>query len=455
MGKREASVIPDMPLTTRTIFRGAAPIFIGMSSAMFASWTDTTVASFFGDAAIASVGIAGFVFFLLFSLSIGLANAVQSYTGTALGRGGDDRQAPLAHGIALGLATALLLTAAALLFAGPLVRAVSTDPEVVRTTILYLAPLSCALPFYYFNAVCRGYLTATGRAWCYTRANLTIQAVNLVGSLVLAFGLFGLPRLGVLGIGIATFLAYGAGAAVNLRALATHLGVGGLRALPASLDVRFAAGFARHALLSGLGQALYAAGWIASFAVVGHLGTESLAAYHIAAQLSLVAVYLSNAFGSLAIATVARLEGGGHGARARAEGMKIVRLAVAIVVLYAVVVTAVAEPLLGFLLDGSGSPEAFVPAVQVFSLALPVHTLGTVLGHALQGLHLYGFVLRVSAFTQWCLFLPAAYLLGPVAGWGLAGVALAEIAYRGGMAGLYLRRWRRGDGALPAVRSGA
>lgn len=448
--------MPDAPLTTRTILRGAAPIFIGMSSAMFASWTDTTVASVFGEAAIASVGVGSFIFFLLFSLSIGLSNAVQSYTGTALGRGGDgDRQAPLAHGIVLGLAASLLLTGAALLFAEPLVRVVSEDPEVVRTTVVYLAPVSCALPFYYFNAVCRGYLTATGQAWYYTRANLTIQAVNLVGSLVLAFGLLGLPRLGVLGIGIATFLAYGAGAAMNLRILAMRLGGGGLRALWASLDPRFAAGFARHALLSGLGQALYAAGWIASFAVVGRLGTESLAVYQIAAQLSLVPVYLSNAFGSLAIATVSRLEGGGYGACARAEGWKIVRLAAAIAVLYAAAVAVAAEPLLGFFLDTAGAPAAFAPAVWAFSLSLPLYAVGVVLGHALQGLHLYGFVLRVSAFVQWCLFLPLAYLLGPVAGWGLAGVALAEIAYRAVMAGLYLRRWRRGGAALPAARPGA
>lgn len=51
-------------------------------------------------------------------------------------------------------------------------------------------------------------------------------------------------------------------------------------------------------------------------------------------------------------------------------------------------------------------------------------------------------MLRVSAGSQWLLFLPLAYALGPGLGLALTGVMLAELAYRATMMAIYIRRWR-------------
>lgn len=435
------SEAPGARLDPGAIAAGVVPIFIGMSATMFTSLTDTLVASFFGAPAIAGVGIANFFFFLLFAFANGLANAVQSYTGRAIGLAADDdaQERALIHGIAFALIVSVVLAGFALLWVRPVAALVSEDPEVVSAVLGYIVPLIIALPLYFWNAICRGYFTAIGRAWFFARVNLTIQAVNIVLSLVLGLGLLGFPALGVLGIGIATAIAYAVGAAMNVVTLLSVIAPERLRRLKPTRS--FTIPFLRHAAQSGSGQAIYAAGWIVSFSIVGRLGTESLAVYQLIAQATLFPIYLSNACGSFGIATIAR-QRETDPALARDSGWRIVHSGVAIIAVYAFLLAMLAEAMLKFYLDDPTVAAQFRAIVQVAAIALPAYTYAAILGQVLQGAHDYAFVLRISAGSQWLLFLPLAYLLGLTFGLALLGVMLAELAYRMTMTLIYVRRWR-------------
>jgi multidrug resistance protein, MATE family len=51
--------------------------------------------------------------------------------------------------------------------------------------------------------------------------------------------------------------------------------------------------------------------------------------------------------------------------------------------------------------------------------------------------------MKVSVGFQWLLFLPAAYLLGPVMGLGLTAVWLGMTVYRGLQSGVFIAAWER------------
>ena len=51
--------------------------------------------------------------------------------------------------------------------------------------------------------------------------------------------------------------------------------------------------------------------------------------------------------------------------------------------------------------------------------------------------------LIVNVGMQWFLFLPVAYVIGPILGWGLLGVWIARIVYRGLQAAVLMVIWRR------------
>jgi Na+-driven multidrug efflux pump len=51
----------------------------------------------------------------------------------------------------------------------------------------------------------------------------------------------------------------------------------------------------------------------------------------------------------------------------------------------------------------------------------------------------------VVVLSQWGLFLPLAYIAGPVLGLGLAVIWSMQVGYRAVMAVVFTRLWVRGD----------
>ena len=72
-----------------------------------------------------------------------------------------------------------------------------------------------------------------------------------------------------------------------------------------------------------------------------------------------------------------------------------------------------------------------------------VDGLGLIMMHALLGAGASGLVMRVAVGLQWLVFLPLAYLLGPVLGLGLTTIWIAMMAYRSAQAVIFTVAWQR------------
>jgi MATE family multidrug resistance protein len=73
---------------------------------------------------------------------------------------------------------------------------------------------------------------------------------------------------------------------------------------------------------------------------------------------------------------------------------------------------------------------------------MTIETLGGVLLNALLGAGASRLVMTVSVGMQWILFLPAAFVLGPVLGLGLSAVWTGQVAYRSVQALVFALIWR-------------
>ena len=71
----------------------------------------------------------------------------------------------------------------------------------------------------------------------------------------------------------------------------------------------------------------------------------------------------------------------------------------------------------------------------------PLECVANVLMNALLGAGSSRVVLAVSVTTQWGLFLPLAWLVGPVLGYGMLAIWLAQAAYRTLNLVLFARSW--------------
>jgi MATE family multidrug resistance protein len=76
-------------------------------------------------------------------------------------------------------------------------------------------------------------------------------------------------------------------------------------------------------------------------------------------------------------------------------------------------------------------------------MTVALEALGIILMHALLGAGDARRVMLVSVGVQWLLFLPLAYVVGPVLGFGLTALWVLQGGYRGVQAGIFFSFWRR------------
>ena len=95
-----------------------------------------------------------------------------------------------------------------------------------------------------------------------------------------------------------------------------------------------------------------------------------------------------------------------------------------------------------FLVDLDARNVAIKP-LQFTGIFIGLDAAGLVLMNALLGAGDSRRVMFVSIATQWFFFLPAAYLAGPVLGYGLLGVWILQGLYRLLQAAFFYQIWRK------------
>ncbi len=98
--------------------------------------------------------------------------------------------------------------------------------------------------------------------------------------------------------------------------------------------------------------------------------------------------------------------------------------------------------LAGFLHDPETLAVARLP-MRVVGLTMAIEGLGLVNMHALLGAGDAKRVMIVAISSQWLVFLPLAYLVGPALGYGLIGIWLLQGVYRIGQSLILVGFWRR------------
>jgi len=80
--------------------------------------------------------------------------------------------------------------------------------------------------------------------------------------------------------------------------------------------------------------------------------------------------------------------------------------------------------------------------MRIMGLTMPIEALSFAFMHGLLGAGDARRVMMVSIGTQWLVFLPLAYLVGPFLGFGLLGVWILQGGSRSLNSFLFIRMWR-------------
>jgi putative MATE family efflux protein len=383
--------------------------------------TDIVVTGLFSPAAVAAVGLADL--YARFPLRIGLglgSGAIALSSQDTGGRAIANRDEAVTQAILLGFLSGFPFVAFGVLFGEQAIAVLGAPADVARMGGTYLAIVFASAPARHVALVAARALQGTGDTRTPMYVDVTSSLLNIVGSLVLGLGLYGAPRLGILGVGLATTFGNAFTAAVLSLAIASSV-------TNASFVRPGEAVITRQLLavsLPRIGEGLVAT--LAEFpfnALLLTFGTEFNAAYQIGRRAyQQVTSPLSRGFNTATSIVVGQSIGAGDIAEARFQGWATVALAVGTVGTIGVALAVGAEQFVALFTGDPLTARYAAGFARAYGLAAPALAAYLVFAGALQGgsdtrtpfvartTGLFGFVLGFS------------YLTAVVLGWGVVGI---------------------------------
>ncbi len=203
------------------LFRFALPIlFANVLQSLNGSVNSIWVGRFLGEAALTATSNANTVMFLLIGAAFGIAMAATILIGQRIGAN-DLRETRRVVGTSAtffaGISVAMAV--AGLLLCRPLLIAMSTPADSLPLAVAYMRVIFLALPWLYMYAFVMAVLRGAGDSKTPFYFMLLSVAIDIALNPVFIFGLGPVPRLGIAGSALATFVAQ----AVSLVALIRHL----------------------------------------------------------------------------------------------------------------------------------------------------------------------------------------------------------------------------------------
>jgi MATE family multidrug resistance protein len=427
--------------------------------------TDVLVTGLFSPAAVAAIGLADLYARFPLRVGLGLGAGAIALSSQDTGReAGADRDEAVTQALVVGTLVGLPFVAFGLLFGRQAIALLGAPPEVARMGGTYLAVVFATAPARHVALVGARALQGTGDTRTPMYVNVVANALNVAGSLILGLGLFGAPRLSIVGVGLATAAGNVLTATAFLAALATDWTEAGF-VRPSNPVV------ARQLVavsLPRIGEGLLST--LAEFpfnAILLGFGTEVNAAFQIGRRLyQQVTAPLARAYNVAASILVGQALGEGDtevvtaGEEAGFRARAVAALGLLTIGALGVLLLAGAGPLVGVFTDDALTAGYAVAFTQTYALTAPFRTLFGVLSGSLSGASetRIPFLARVSG--NFVFLLGGAYLLGVVLGFGVTGVyaaILAQSVWFALVVGVGFRRsdWAGRATAMMAERAGS
>jgi len=384
-----------------------------------------------GDSALAATGIGGFTNYLAIAFIIGLSAGVQALAARRLGEGRTSETAiPLNGGLMLALIIGIPLCIVLIIATPYAFTFLTSDPEVRELGIPYLQIRILSMVAVGMNFSFRGYWSAIHMTGIYLQTLLIMHAINIFLNWVLIFGNLGAPELGVFGAGLATTISL-------------HIGTGlyFFFALRHASDKGFLHGIPSRSTLwqqltlslpSSLQQLFFSAGLVTLMWIIGKIGTAEVAAVNILMTFHITAMLPAFGVALAATTLVGNALGRNDVEDAARWGWNCAALTFIYGIIMSLILIPLANPILSvFLTNPETRQLAYLPMV-LWALAIGFDTAGMVLMNALIGAGDTRRSMWISLVWQWAFFLPLAYLVGPILGFGLLGVWAINGIYRAG-----------------------
>ena len=253
-----------------------------------------------GEAAVAAVGLAGQVFFLLNLALFGVGSGSAIFTSQLWGKKDIPRlRKVLSLCLALSLGVSLVFFLLSEFFPAAIIGIFSTDPQVIRLGGAYLGVFAWSFLFFTVSYMFSMMLRSTGNVRLPMFVSIGALAVNTLLSYGLIFGELGLPELGIQGAAVSVVISRFLECAVLLILIyAQHLPVAAPIRELLSFDLGFILKVLKPVLPVVLNEFLWSMGTTLYSVVYARMGTASIAAINMISTIDNLAFAVLTAIGT-------------------------------------------------------------------------------------------------------------------------------------------------------------
>lgn len=365
-----------------------------------------------GDTAVAAVGLANQIFFLLQLLLFGIASGSAIFTAQLWGKQDvPNIRKVLGLALSLGMLGSLVFFLIAELAPEAALGVYSKDPAVIELGSSYLQIFGWSFIFFAISLSYAVVLRSTGDVTTPLVVSFTALSFNAALSYVLIFGKLGFPALGVEGAAIA-------GLCARVLECFMLLGITYRKKSPAAATLgelfRFDLGFTKKVLRPVapvvLNEMLWSLGITAYFVVYARMGTEAIAAMNIAATVDSLSLVIFIGMAHATAVLVGNLIGAGQEDEAFRYAFRSLGLAVAGAFLVGGLIIAFAGNFLDLYKVSPQVVENTQKVLVVIGLFLPLRMFNLILyiGSFRSGGDTH-FALVMDGVVIWVVGVPMAY----------------------------------------------
>lgn len=326
----------------KKLFSIVIPIALQQLMNSFVSASDALMLGKLDQNSLSSVSLAGQISFVenlfLATMTIGLSTLAAQYWGK---KDRDAVERIFAYVMKITVCIAMLFFLAGMCIPELLMRLYTPDAALIQGGALYLRSVS---PSYLFTAVTQVYLCVlknSGRAAKVSLISSVCLLLDVVLNALFIFGLFGLPRMGILGASVST-VATRAIEMVWAIAESTHADRVKLRAKNLLHDDRtLRRDFWKYALPVLGNEIVWGVGFTMYSVIMGHMGSDAVAANSIASVAKNLSVCFCMGLASGSGILVGHELGAGRLERAKEYGARLCRMSIISGILSGVVLLAV------------------------------------------------------------------------------------------------------------------
>ena len=398
--------------TYKKIWVVALPIILQNIIDAGVNSVDVLMLNTVGQDAISAVSLAnslvGILFMFLYGIGTGIAMLAAQYYGK-----GDLKTIEKIEGIGLrfALGVAIIGAVACMLIPKYLMYIYTSDETLIEMGAKYLIFIAPGLIFWAISAVYMSILRCIGKVATSTVLETVALVCNVILNAVFIFGLFGAPKLGVVGVAIAT----------TISRFIQLMGCAVVSMTKPGVALTFKTIFEKHELLQKdfVSMALPAIGndlvWALAFSmysvIIGHLGNDAVAAYSIVNVVRNLGCVMCYGVGAASGIIVGQILGEGDREEGIRTGHILLRLSVITGILGGIIVLII----MPFALSKAALTETALDYLKFMLMINTYYITGTSVNTCLiAGVFRAGgdskFGFKCDTIDMWCYAVPLGLL---------------------------------------------